>query len=172
MAKAPDLAIPRRSVHRPDSTMARMAGLLAAAIVVLLLTGCGRQDAPEPDACRDTAEAFVHALARAPGPVRLADGTRLSTCVGRARDDADLQSLGVALKGAADALRARAASDLAAATSLGYLAGAVRAGVARNAGLTSELGRSVERTARLDDGAPQAALAAHASGLRAGTDSG
>lgn len=149
-----------------------MAGLLAAAIVVLLLAGCGPQEEPEPDACRDTAEAFVRALASAPAPVRLADGTRLSTCVGRARNDADLQSLGVALKGAADALRERAASDLAAATSLGYLAGAVRAGVARNEGLTAELGRSVERAASLDDGAPQAAVAAHASGLRAGTDSG
>lgn len=152
--------------------MARMAGLLAAAIVVLLLAGCGKDDAPEPDACRDTADAFVRALERAPAPVRLADGTRLSTCIGRVRSDADLQSLGVSLKGAADALRERAGSDLAAATALGYLAGAVRAGVAHNAGLTTELGRSVARAARLDDGAPQAAVAAQASGQRAGADTG
>jgi hypothetical protein len=149
-----------------------MAGLLAAAILVLLLAGCGQRDEPEPDACRETADAFVRALASAPAPVRLADGTRLSTCVERVRNDADLQSLGVALKGAADALRERAASDVAAATSLGYLSGAVRAGVARNEGLTSELGRSVERAATLGDGAPQAAVAAYASGLHAGTDSG
>jgi hypothetical protein len=152
--------------------MAPMHGLLAAAIVVFLLAGCGNADDPEPDACRDSADAFVRALARAPAPVRLDDGTRLSTCVARARSGDDLQLLGVSLTGAADALRARVASDPAAATALGYLAGAVRAGVAHNAGLTSELGRSVERAARLDDGAPPRAVAAKARGLRAGADSG
>jgi hypothetical protein len=150
-----------------------MAGLLAAVIVVLVLSGCATgNDGPEPAACRGTAAAFVRAIERAPAAVRLDDGTRLSTCVGRARSDADLQALGVSLVGAADALRDRVTGDPAAAAALGYLTGAVRAGVAANEGLASELGRKVQRAAGLRSGAPQATVAAHARGLRAGADGG
>jgi hypothetical protein len=153
--------------------MAGMAGLLAAAIVALLLAGCATSEPePEPAACGAPAATFVRALERAPGAVRLADGTRLSTCVGRARSDADLQSLGLSLTSAADTLRERVAGDPAAAAGLGYLTGAVRAGVATNAGLATELGRRVERAATLGDGASRAAVAAHAGGLRAGADGG
>jgi hypothetical protein len=152
--------------------MARMPRRLAAAIVVLLVGGCASGRDPEPAACRNTAATFVRALERAPASVRLADGTRLSTCVSRARSDADQQTLGNSQTAAADALRARTTGDPGAAVALGYLIGAVRAGVAANAGLASELGRKIERAASLDIGAPQAAAAAHASGLRAGADSG
>jgi hypothetical protein len=154
--------------------MARMAGLLAAAILALLLAGCAdTADDPLPAACLDVPAKFVAALERAPGAVRLADGTRLSTCVSRAHDGSELQSLGLALTGAADTLRARLATDPApAATALGYLVGAVRTGVSANEGLASELARRVERAATLADDAPAAAVAAHASGLRAGASSG
>jgi hypothetical protein len=114
----------------------------------------------------------VRALAQAPGAVRLSDGTRLSTCVRRARADADLQALGMSLITVADTLRARVASAPAAAAGLGYLAGAVRAGVAANQGLAAELGRRIERATALDDDASQPARAAHALGLRAGASGG
>jgi hypothetical protein len=153
--------------------MAAMAGLLAAAILVLLLAGCATVEKdPVPAACLGGPASFVRALERAPDDVRLPGGTRLSTCVSNARRDSELQALGLSLTGAADTLRARVASDPAAAAALGYLTGAVRAGVTANEGLAAELGRKVERAAKLDDGAPAAARAARATGLRAGTASG
>jgi hypothetical protein len=153
--------------------MAAMAGLLAAAILALLLAGCATvKKEPVPAACLGAPASFVRALEHAPASVRLAGGTRLSTCVSRARSDSALQALGLSLTSAADTLRARVAADPTAAVALGYLTGAVRAGVTANEGLAAELGRRVERAAKLEDGAPAAARAAHATGLRAGTTSG
>jgi hypothetical protein len=147
--------------------------LLLVAILALLLAGCATvKDDPAPAACNGAPASFVLALERAPGTVRLEDGTRLSTCVRRARTDGELQTLGVSLVAAADALRARVASDPAAAAGLGYLTAAVRTGVAANQGLATQLGRRVEHATTLDDGASAAALAARARGLLAGRSSG
>ncbi|MGH2941871.1 MAG: hypothetical protein ACRDLN_03715, partial [Solirubrobacteraceae bacterium] len=107
-----------------------MSRRLVVAIVALLFAGCSSDDEPVPGACLDRPEAIVRALAGAPGAVALADGTRLSSCVSRARTDGELQTLGVAFIRAADTLRAQATSDPAAALRLGYLAGAVTAGAA------------------------------------------
>lgn len=153
--------------------MAAMAGLIVAAILVLLLAGCApARDEPVPAGCLGEPATIVRALARAPATVTLPDGTRLSTCLRRAREDGDLQALGVSLITVADMLHARLTADLGAATALGYLAGAVRAGVAANQGLATELGRRIERATALADDAPAAAQAAHASGLRAGVSGG
>lgn len=153
--------------------MALMAGPLVAALLVLLLAGCASQgDDPMPAACFGLPATFVTALERAPAAVRLPGGTRLSTCVRRARTDSDLQALGVSLTAAADTLRARVAVNPAAAAGLGYLVAAVRAGVAGNQGLAGQLGRRVEGATGLPDGAPAAARAALAQGLRAGRSGG
>jgi hypothetical protein len=153
--------------------MAAMAGPIVAAVLALLLAGCATaQREPVPSGCLGQPAAIVQALAQAPGAVRLAGGTRLSTCVRRARADGDLQTLGVSLITVADMLRARVASDPAAAAGLGYLAGAVRAGVAANQGLAAELGRRIERATALDDDASQPARAAHARGMQAGASGG
>jgi hypothetical protein len=153
--------------------MAAMAGPIVAAVLALLLAGCATaRREPVPPGCLGQPAAIVRALARAPGAVRLAGGTRLSTCVRRARADGDLQTLGVSLVTVADMLRARVAADPAAAAGLGYLAGAVRAGVAANQGLAGELGRRIERATALDDDASQPARAAHARGMRAGASGG
>ena len=150
-----------------------MAGLLVAALLALLLAGCGSQHGdPMPASCFDTPETFVAALQRAPAAVRLPGDTRLSTCVRRARSDGDLQTLGISLTAAADQLRARVAADPGAAAGLGYLVAAVRAGVAGNQGLAGQLGRRVEGATGLPDGAPAAARAALAQGLRAGRSGG
>jgi hypothetical protein len=148
-----------------------MARPLAAAVLALVLAGCNAEREPVPAACLRAAE-IVRALEHAPQAVTLADGTRLSTCVRRARDDGELQALGLSLTTAADTLRARAASDPAAAAGLGYLAGAVRAGANANQGLASELTRRIDNASALGDGAAPAARAALARGLRAGTGSG
>jgi hypothetical protein len=154
--------------------MAAMAARpIVAALLALLLAGCASaRDDPVPAGCLAKPATIVRALARAPAAVTLADGTRLSTCLRRARGDGDLQALGVSFISVADALRARAASDLRAAAGLGYLAGAVRAGVAVNQGLATELGRRVERATALADDAPAAARAARARGLLAGESRG
>jgi hypothetical protein len=153
--------------------MAAMAGWIAAVLLALVLAGCATAgDDPVPAGCLDTPARIAQALSRAPGAVRLADGTRLSTCVRRARADGDLQALGVSLTTVADMLRARAASDPGAAAGLGYLAGAVRVGVAVNQGLAAELGRRIEHVTALADDAARAARAARAQGLRAGESSG
>jgi hypothetical protein len=153
-----------------------MAVALAAALLALMLAGCATvQEDPMPAACLAAPASIAQALERAPGPVRLAGGTRLSTCVSHARTDADLQALGVSLTAAADTLRDRVAHDAAAAAGLGYLVAAVRAGVAANQGLASQLGRRVEGATALDGAAPAvraAAQAAFARGLRAGSSSG
>jgi hypothetical protein len=150
-----------------------MAGLLVAALLALLLAGCATQDdEPMPLACQAAPATVVTALERAPAAVRLADGTRLSTCVSRARSDGDLQLLGLTLTAAADLLRGRLASDPAAAAGLGYLTAAVHAGVAANQGLATTLGRKVDGATALPADAPPAARAALASGLRAGAGSG
>jgi hypothetical protein len=153
--------------------MPAMAGPLVVAILALLLAGCARaDDDPVPPACLDDPATIVQALQRAPGTVRLAGGTPLSSCVSHARADGDLQALGVSLMTVADTLRARVAADPGAAAGLGYLAGAVRAGAAANEGLASELARRIERVSALAVDAPQAARAALASGLRAGASGG
>ncbi len=150
-----------------------MAGLLGAAILALLLTGCAEAERdPVPAACLGAPASFVRALARAPAAVRLTDGTRLSTCVRLARSDSDLQALGLALTAAADVLRARVAANPGAAAGLGYLVGAVGAGVERNQQLATELGRKVERAAGLDEAAPAPARAALDHGRLAGASSG
>jgi hypothetical protein len=153
--------------------MAAMAGRFVAMVLALLLAGCAgaRQD-PVPTGCMNRPATIVQALARAPNAVQLPDGTRLSTCLRRARADGDLQALGMSLVSVADTLRARAAADPGAAVGLGYLAGAVRAGVAVNQGLAAELGRRIERATALADDAPPAARAARAKGLLAGESSG
>jgi hypothetical protein len=153
--------------------MAARSVLLVAAILAPLLAGCATvKDDAAPAACHGAPASFVVALERAPGAVLLQGGTRLSTCVRRARTDSDLQTLGLSLVAAADALRARVAADPGAAAGLGYLAAAVRTGVAANQGLATQLGRRVEHATTLDDGASAAALAARARGLLAGRSSG
>jgi hypothetical protein len=153
--------------------MAATPVLLVAALLAPLLAGCATvKDEPQPLACHGAPASFVRALERAPAAVRLADGTRLSTCVSHARTDGDLQALGASLVAAADALHDRVAADPTAAVGLGYLAAAVRTGVAANQGLASTLGRRVEHATSLADDASAAAQAARARGLLAGESSG
>gem|GEM_PF-1524816 len=144
---------------------------IAAAVVVLALAGCSSDVEPVPAACTDGSDSIITALAHAPQDVALADGTRLSTCISRARTDGDLQSLGLVLVRAADMLRAQTATDPAAALKLGYLAGAVKAGAAKaSGGLADQLARRVDQVATLDDraaGSPAAAAA-----LRRGRQAG
>jgi hypothetical protein len=150
-----------------------MLGRLVVAIVALLLAGCASEEEPVPGACLDRPEAILRALAAAPGAVALADGTRLSSCVSRARTDSELQTLGLAFMRVADTLRAQAASNPDAALRLGYLAGAVTTGAASSSGsVAAQLARRVQQVAALERGAGAGAVAALRRGLRAGASGG
>jgi hypothetical protein len=150
--------------------MARVLALLAAAS----LAACGATSDPALDeACMSGPGAIEHALIRAPRPVTLPSGTRLSQCVSNARSDADLQTAGAVLTRAADHLSAQARAGSAdAALRLGYLVGAARRGAKRTAGIHAELQRHIERSAALLDGAGARITAALADGQRAGEATG
>jgi hypothetical protein len=148
--------------------MARPTVLAACAL--LALGACGADEPPLDDACTESAGAIVRALGRAPAPVALGSGARLSDCVRNARSDSELQNAGIVLTQAADALAVRAEhGDARAAVALGYLVGATRRGAARSPGIHAELQRRVERAAAYVEGAAATALR---RGMRAGEASG
>ena len=142
-------------------------------LATVTLVACGGDPEPLDEACLDSAGAIERALSRAPAPVTLPTGTRLSACVTNARSDADLQSAGLVLTRAADHLaEAARRGDTEAAVRLGYLVGAVRRGAQRTEGIHAQLQRRIERaTAYLDDAGPRVTSAV-ARGRRAGEASG
>jgi hypothetical protein len=149
--------------------MVRVLALLAAAS----LAACGEASHPLDEACVSSPGAIERALARAPSPVTLPSGTRLSQCVSDARSDADLQTAGAVLTRAADDLSARARrGDAAAALRLGYLVGAARRGAKRTAGIHAELQRHIERAAAALEDAGARIAGALAQGRRAGEATG
>jgi hypothetical protein len=120
-----------------------LAPLAVAAVVAV--AGCGASEPELPLACTDD-RAVARALTAAPDAVRLPDGTPLSQCVARASSDAELQSVGVVLTGAAE--RLADAATVEAQVQLGYLVGAARRGSQRTSGIQLELVRRVESAAR------------------------
>ena len=152
------------------ATMGR--GKLDLGVVALVagLAGCGGATPPLPATCALSAGAFEQALAAAPGPVRLTDGTPISVCVDRARSGADLVNVGTVLTAAADDLATRATRP-AVALELGYLVGATRRGATHTNGVAAELRHRIDAAAALR-GAGAAALAALHQGIAAGQSSG
>lgn len=137
------------------------------ALAAVGIAGCGSDPASPPAACAARPAAVSAALRAAPGPVRLADGTRLSTCVARSTSDAALQDVGLALTPAADALAADLPTSDTAALRLGYLVGAARRGARHTGGVHVELVRRLEQAAGIG-GPPPARRAAYRRGLAAG----
>ena len=155
----------------------RLAALLALALAAPGTAACGGGDPPRQDpACIASAQAIERALGRAPGPVTLGSGTRLSDCVAHARSDADLQNTGLVLTRVADDLSVRAArGDTGAALRLGYLVGAARRGAAHTNGIHAELQHRMESAARPlseEAGHSPTITRALARGLRAGEATG
>jgi hypothetical protein len=142
---------------------------IAAALLCLGLAACGQEDAPLDAMCTESPEIVVRALRAVPGRVTLASGTPLSQCVARAETDAELQTVGVVLTDAAERLARRAEhGDERAALQLGYLAGAVRRGAARTAGIHAELERRVARAGAFLDAAGPRVERALLRGIAAG----
>jgi hypothetical protein len=111
----------------------------AFALVVALAAGCGATHEELADTCRGTGREIAAALDDAPREVRLPDGTRLSECVARAVDSAELQNVGASFTAAAARLAQAAPHDGDAALRLGYLIGAVERGAKATAGFQAEL---------------------------------
>ena len=153
----------RRAVAR--ATLALCAG---AAV------GCGAPGpTPIADGCTGDPQAIVDALARAPGPVVLEDGTALSRCVADGLDDGELQTVGIAFSHAAELLRETAGTDPRTALRLGYLVGVTQRGAARTNGVMAELVRRIEVVAgRAQEEASPAAARALERGLAAGARRG
>jgi hypothetical protein len=152
---------------------ARRAAALAlpTLAVALAAAGCGEEDRPLPAACASGPGPAVRALTTAPAPVRLAGGTKLSSCVERARSDADIQTVGSVLTRTADSLAGAMDRSDAAALQLGYLIGAVRKGARHTSGIHQELVRRVEQAIGVD-GTPPRRRAAFNRGLAAGERTG
>ena len=140
---------------------------VAAAAAALAAAGCGQDNRPLPGACISSAQAIVTALDRAPARVGLSDGTRLSTCIERARSPADVQNVGALYTQVADGLATRVPASDRAAVQLGYLVGASRRGARHTSGIHDELVRRLEQAVGVG-GAPAARRAAYRRGLVAG----
>ena len=146
------------------------------ALVVLALlaaAGCGKDDRPLDAACTSSPATIERALQRAPAPVTVGDGTRLSDCVSRARSNAQLQNAGLVLTTAAEHLAVRArAGDAQSGVELGYLVGATRRGAARTTGIHAQLARRMQTAAAFVEEAGAEVAAALQRGLRAGQATG
>jgi hypothetical protein len=150
--------------------MSRVSPLVLV-LAVLGMAACSTSQPKLPASCRDEPDRIAAALRVAPAPVRLPDGTRLSTCLQRARSDAELQDVGITFTHVADALAARVAGSDTAALQLGYLIAAAGRGAARTNGVGVELQRRLEQTVGLD-GPPPARRAAYERGRAAGRRTG
>jgi ketopantoate reductase len=136
---------------------------LIAIAFLAALTGCGNDRSESlPTACTLGPEAIVKALARAPAPVTIDDGTPISRCFNRDARGEDEQIVGTNLLAAAQQL-----ADSGRALELGYLIGAARRGARRN-GLGTELIRRLEE----EPGAVTVRSDAYKRGLRAGLATG
>ncbi len=103
---------------------------LAAAAFVIVSAGCGtKQNDQAPAACLATNQAYLTALERAPGEVRLAGTTPISDCLVPEQDAGQLANIGHEMIIAATKLNAEARrGDESATLQLGYLIGAVAKG--------------------------------------------
>jgi hypothetical protein len=148
--------------------------LAPALLAGLALSGCtAGDDPPLPADCLQGEEALEEALAAAPDPVRLGDGTAISTCVELASSAADQQNVGILVVGVAEGLEEQAADgDEAAALRLGYLVGAVQRGAQRTSGIQLELAFRISRVAgALGDPSPEI-TGALTDGIAAGERTG
>jgi hypothetical protein len=143
--------------------------------LAVLAAGCSRSSgtASAPAACTSGSPsarvaALRLALARAPAPVRLGDGTSISDCLAHDVGSGDLQNVGSMLLTVTQQLTDSGARDSRTLLELGYLAGAVHRGAARAQGVDNEIERRIDQELGVvDTRAP-----AFARGERAGRASG
>ena len=146
--------------------------------MALVPAGCGSSDSgAAPAACLAPAQAYLKALARAPGAVRLSGETPISDCLVENQSAGDLADVGASLVRAATLLSAGARKDPGGQQTLrlGYLVGAVQAGASETSGIHTDLVRRIQaaaRYARPVAGNGRAFALAYARGYAAGRSGG
>lgn len=119
--------------------------------LTLLAAGCGDDDAETatPAACQGGSQAFVEALASAPGEVLVDGTTPIGDCLPDQQSPGQQANVGEALVAAATELNdeARRSPQGDAPVQLGYLVGAVQAAAEGTAGIHEDLARRVETAA-------------------------
>jgi hypothetical protein len=148
---------------------------LAACLGVLGACGSSNGNDETPAACLNGPDAYLKALAAAPGEVRLAAGTLISDCLVAGQDAGELATAGRAMVVAATRLNAEASSDSAgtAPAELGYLVGAVKRGSGETGGIHADLVRRLEAAARFSPGElPAQFERGYEEGYAAGAKSG
>jgi len=110
--------------------MLRGTAIALVAATVMLATGCGaKKNDLAPAACLVTNRGYLRALERAPGAVRLAGTTPISSCLVPEQDAGQLANIGREMIVAATKLNLEARRGSEPATvELGYLIGAVAKG--------------------------------------------
>ncbi|HEX2360344.1 MAG TPA: hypothetical protein VHH72_11075 [Solirubrobacterales bacterium] len=130
----------------------RIRILAVVASTAVLAAGCSRSEPEEtPEACLAGSDAYLRALAAAPGEVRLAGDTPISGCLVPEQEGADLARVGQEMIKAATDLNAAARQDPTgpASVQLGYLIGAVERGAE---GIHTDLKRRLSSAARFSPG--------------------
>ena len=130
---------------------APIAIAFACLLAALAVAGCGRsQSDSTPAACLDGASAYLDALGRAPGEVRLGGETPISDCLAENQKAGALATVGTALVIVATKLNAEARAEPGGPANLrlGYLLGAAQRGADRTQGIHAELMRRLAVAAR------------------------
>lgn len=151
--------------------------LVLAACIGALLAGCGNSGSPTPAACLAGPGSYLAALRAAPGQVRLAGQTAISSCLVEEQSGGDLSRVGSALVRASTTLNAtaRRVPGGQANVALGYLLGAVERGAENTNGIHADLVRRVDAAAEFSPGGrplPAAFRSSLARGEQAGRSSG
>ncbi len=142
-------------------------------LAVVGLQGCGSQDNVTPVACLEGSAAYLTALHRAPGAVKLADGTPISGCLVENQKAGDLATVGSTLVKVATRLNAEARVQPGGGANLrlGYLLGAAERGADGTSGIHADLIRRLTAAARYsprDLPLPAAFLETYQEGFDAG----
>jgi hypothetical protein len=130
--------------------MLRRSSIALFAIALVALAGCGaKKNDLAPAACLVTNHGYLRALTRAPGQVRLAGTTPISSCLVPEQDAGQLANIGREMIVAATKLNAEArAGSAPATTQLGYLIGAASKGADS---IHTDLIRRLNSAARFSD---------------------
>lgn len=124
--------------------------MLAALAGALVVAGCGSSDPETPAACLAGTDAYVEALADAPGEVLVEDSTPIGACLVKNQPGGELSQVGEAMIGAATRLNRTAREEPGgdAAIQLGYLVGAVQEADSTTGGIHRDLVLRLDSAAR------------------------
>jgi hypothetical protein len=155
----------------------RLPAALLLTTLLVASAGCSSSEEETPPACLTSPSAYLEALERAPGEVRLDGGTPISECLTSDQEPAELGRVGEAIVEAATELNAAARRRPAGEDTvrLGYLVGAVQRGASEAGGIHADLIRRLDAAARFSEGGealPVSFERAFGRGYAAGQESG